>query len=187
MESRGLLRASASLSPGVTSVITLASGCGWQAGPVPSEIAGSGGIWQVDNSRKSRTMDCTSYSSRPLAAIEGETGARQGVVDLKTSQPMTNNGEWTMIAGRRFPGLRRIVVSRGLWGVVLSGVLVSGSCWLSAADEASSTGLRGILPAAVPSDLAATIETLPENWKEWGTALNGALTTLYVTDNGAGA
>jgi tetratricopeptide (TPR) repeat protein len=88
---------------------------------------------------------------------------------------MTNNGEWTMIAGRRFPEIRRMVVSRGLWGVVLSGVLVSGSCWLSAADEAPSTGLRGILPAAIPSDLAATTETLPENWKE--------LTTLYVTDN----
>jgi hypothetical protein len=76
-----------------------------------------------------------------------------------------------------------MVVSRGLWGVVLSGVLVSGSCWLSAADEAPSTGLRGIIPAAIPSDLAATIETLPENWKEWGTALNGELTTLYVTEN----
>src|SRR5262245_40349148 len=113
--------------------------------------------------------------------------AKQGVgrefVDFKTSQPMTNNGEWKMIAGRRFPGLRRIVVSRGLWGVVLSGVLVSGSCWLSAADEASSSGLRGVLPAAIPSDLAATIEELPENWKEWGTAVNGELTTLYVTDN----
>jgi hypothetical protein len=87
-----------------------------------------------------------------------------------------------MIAGRKFPGLHRIVVSRGVWGLVLSGVLVSGSCWLSAADEAPSTGLRGILPAAIPSDVAATIEELPENWKEWGAALNGELTTLYVTE-----
>src|SRR5262245_26278045 len=183
MESRGLLMALASRSPGVTSVITLACGCGWKAGPVRSQNAGSGGIWQVDNSRKSRAMDCASYSSRLLTAIDGERRGRAGVVDFRTSQPMTNNGEWTMIAARRFPGLRRMVVSRGLWGVVLSGVLVSGSCWLSAADEAPSAGLRGVLPAAIPSDLAATIETLPENWKEWGTALNGELTTLYVTDN----
>src|SRR5260370_12838779 len=88
-----------------------------------------------------------------------------------------------MIAGCNFARLTRFTVSRGVWGVVLSGVLVSGSCWLSAADEAPSAGLRGILPAAIPSDLAATIETLPENWKEWGTALNGELTTLYVTEH----
>src|SRR4029453_13785363 len=88
-----------------------------------------------------------------------------------------------MIAGRRFPEIRRIVVSRSLWGVVLWGGLVWGSCWRSAADEAPSTGLRGILPAAIPSDLAATTEALPENWKEWGTALNGELTRLYVTEN----
>jgi hypothetical protein len=76
-----------------------------------------------------------------------------------------------------------MVVSRGLWGMVLSGVLISGSCWLSAADEAPSTGLRGILPATIPSDLTATIESLPDNWKEWGTGLNNELTTLYVTEN----
>jgi len=87
-----------------------------------------------------------------------------------------------MIAGRNFPGFQKLSVSRSLWSVVLSGVVISGSCWLSAADEAPTAGLRGILPAAVPSDLAATIATLPDNWKEWGEALTAELTTLYVTD-----
>jgi hypothetical protein len=84
-----------------------------------------------------------------------------------------------MIAGRNFPELRRVAVSRGIWGVVLSGVLISGSCWLSAADEAPAAGLRGILPNAVPSDLTATIADLPDNWKDWGTAVGNELATLY--------
>jgi hypothetical protein len=84
-----------------------------------------------------------------------------------------------MIAGRNFPKLNGLAVSRGVWGVVLTGVLISGSCWLSAADEAPSAGLRGILPGAVPSDLAATIAELPDNWKEWGTAVSNELATLY--------
>ncbi|MGE5191642.1 MAG: hypothetical protein ACM3U2_04015 [Deltaproteobacteria bacterium] len=63
--------------------------------------------------------------------------------------------------------------------MVLSGVLISGSCWLSAADEAPSTGLRGILPNAAPSDLTATIAELPDNWKDWGTAVSAELATLY--------
>ncbi len=84
-----------------------------------------------------------------------------------------------MIAGCNFARLTRFTVSRGVWGVVLSGVLVSGSCWLSAADEAPAAGLRGILPSNVPADLTATIADLPDNWKDWGTALSAELTTLY--------
>ncbi len=84
-----------------------------------------------------------------------------------------------MIAGRNFPRIHNISVSRGVWGLVLSGVFISGSCWLSAADEAPSAGLRGILPAAAPSDLTATIATLPDNWKDWGDATTAELTTLY--------
>src|SRR5258707_14223147 len=89
-----------------------------------------------------------------------------------------------MIAGCNFARLTRFTVSRGVWGVVLSGVLVSGTCWLSAADEAPAAGLRGILPAGVPGDLTATIGDLPENWKTWGTALSAELTTLYETEGG---
>src|SRR5258708_32263579 len=87
-----------------------------------------------------------------------------------------------MIAGCNFARLTRFTVSRGVWGVVLSGVLVSGSCWLSAADEAPAAGLRGILPATAPSDLAATIATLPENWKAWGEAMTAELASLYETE-----
>jgi hypothetical protein len=88
-----------------------------------------------------------------------------------------------MIAGCNFARLTRYTVSRGVWGVVLSGVLVSGSCWLSAADDAPAAGLRGILPSSVPADLTATITDLPDNWKDWGTALTAELTTLYETEN----
>lgn len=88
-----------------------------------------------------------------------------------------------MIAGRNFPGFQKLSVSRSLWCVALSGVVISGSCWLSAADEAPTAGLRGILPAAVPSDVAATIATLPDNWKEWGDGTTAELTTLYVTED----
>jgi hypothetical protein len=84
-----------------------------------------------------------------------------------------------MIAGRNFRELKRMAVSRSVWGVVLAGVLISGSCWLSAADESPSAGLRGILPGAAPSDLTATIAELPDNWKEWGAALSNELATLY--------
>jgi hypothetical protein len=87
-----------------------------------------------------------------------------------------------MTAGRKFSGMKNMSVSRGVWGVVLSVVLVSGTCWLSAADEAPAAGLRGILPAGVPGDLTATIVDLPENWKNWGTALSAELTTLYETE-----
>ena len=72
-------------------------------------------------------------------------------------------------------------MSRILWGAVLSGVLVTGTCWLNAADEAPSVGLRGILPEAVPADLTGAIAALPDNWKDWGTALGADLTALYET------
>ena len=86
-----------------------------------------------------------------------------------------------MIAGRKFQEVNALRMSRVLWGVVLSGVLVSGTCWLNAADEAPHTGLRGILPDAVPVDLTGAIAALPDNWKGWGTALSSELTALYET------
>ena len=86
-----------------------------------------------------------------------------------------------MIAGRRFREVKALRMSRVLWGVVLSGVLVSGTCWLNAADEAPHTGLRGILPEAVPVDLTGAIAALPDNWKDWGAALSSELTALYET------
>ncbi len=84
-----------------------------------------------------------------------------------------------MIAGRTYPKFMSFTFSRGIWGVVLAGMLVFGSCWLNAADEATATGLSGILPAAVPADLTATIAALPDNWKDWGTALSTELAGLY--------
>lgn len=73
-------------------------------------------------------------------------------------------------------------MSRVAWSVVLSAVLVSGTCWLNAADEAPKAGLRGVLPAAVPADLSGAIATLPDNWKEWGTAASAELSALYETE-----
>lgn len=86
-----------------------------------------------------------------------------------------------MIAGRRFQEVKEFKVSRLLWGAVLSGILVSGTCWLNAADEAPHTGLRGILPEVVPVDLTGTIAALPDNWKAWGDGMTGELTALYET------
>lgn len=86
-----------------------------------------------------------------------------------------------MTADRNYRGFFNFKASRGIWGVVLAGILVSGSCWLNAADEAPATGLVGILPAAVPADLTATIAGLPDNWKDWGTALSAELASLYET------
>src|SRR5579862_5188080 len=68
------------------------------------------------------------------------------------------------------------------WSAVLAAVLVTGSCWLNAADEVPATGLRGVLPAAVPADLQGTIATLPDNWKPWGSACSAELETLYVAE-----
>jgi hypothetical protein len=65
--------------------------------------------------------------------------------------------------------------------MVLSGILVSGTCWLNAADEAPHSGLRGILPETVPVELTGAIAALPENWQAWGTGLTTELTALYET------
>ncbi len=86
-----------------------------------------------------------------------------------------------MIAGRRFQQMQALRMSRVLWGVVLSGVLVSGACWLNAADEAPQAGLRGILPETVPVELTGAIAALPDNWKDWGAALSSELAALYET------
>ncbi|HLJ11420.1 MAG TPA: hypothetical protein VKU82_09530 [Planctomycetaceae bacterium] len=84
-----------------------------------------------------------------------------------------------MIAGRPFFGFKRMPISRGLCGAILAGVLIGGSCWLSAADDSPGTGLRGVLPQTIPSDLTAAIESLPDNWKPWGAAVSADLATLY--------
>ena len=86
-----------------------------------------------------------------------------------------------MIAGWSVQG-QGSKMSRVAWSVVLSAVLVSGTCWLNAADEAPNAGLRGILPAAVPADLSGALATLPDNWKDWGTAVSGELAALYETE-----
>jgi hypothetical protein len=65
---------------------------------------------------------------------------------------------------------------------VLTGVLAYGTCWLSAADDAPASGLKGILPNAVPVELTATIAQLPENWKDWGDALSKELSNLYESE-----
>ncbi|HTI51526.1 MAG TPA: hypothetical protein VL475_11265, partial [Planctomycetaceae bacterium] len=70
-------------------------------------------------------------------------------------------------------------MSRGVWSVVLVGAVVSAA-WVShAADETPATGLRGVLPAGVPSSLTAAIAALPETWQSWGEGLTADLTTLY--------
>jgi len=84
-------------------------------------------------------------------------------------------------AGRSLPKMGKF--SRVAWSLVLSGVLVGGTCWLNAADEAPQTGLRGILPNMVPAELSGTIATLPENWTDWGTAVSSELATLYEAED----
>src|SRR5712671_5780253 len=129
-------------------------------------------------------IDCASCASRFNRITAGSSGQHGPGWSTSSTHHLDVqiNGAWTMNAGRDFPRLKRLVVSRGVWGVVLSGVLVSGSCWLSAADEAPATGLRGILPASTPSDLPITISALPDNWKEWGVAFTAELATLYETE-----
>src|SRR5436190_22730321 len=86
-----------------------------------------------------------------------------------------------MIAGRKLQFVMALRMPRVLWSLVLSGFLVSGTCWLSAADEAPGAGLRGILPAVVPVELTGAIAALPENWKAWGDGATAELTALYET------
>ena len=86
-----------------------------------------------------------------------------------------------MIAGRTFQVTKALRLSRVLWSMVLTGILVSGSCWLNAADEVPQTGLRGVLPEVVPVDLTGAIAALPENWKAWGEGITAELTALYET------
>lgn len=87
-----------------------------------------------------------------------------------------------MSAGRTVQGIHAYRVSRGVWGVVLVGAVVSGA-WVShAADDKPAAGLRGILPAEVPADLSATIGGFPDTWGDWGNALTADLTALYAGD-----
>ncbi|MBS0266030.1 MAG: hypothetical protein JSS02_29125 [Planctomycetes bacterium] len=71
---------------------------------------------------------------------------------------------------------------RVAWSAVLSAILISGTCWLNAAEDAPQVGLRGVLPAAVPADLSGAIASLPDNWKDWGAAVTTELSNLYETE-----
>jgi len=84
-----------------------------------------------------------------------------------------------MIAGLTFQDIKALRMPRVLWSVVLSGIVISGTCWLNAADEAPQAGLRGVLPEVVPVDLTGAIAALPENWKAWGDGITAELTALY--------
>ena len=87
-----------------------------------------------------------------------------------------------MSAGRTVRGVHTYRLSQGVWGVVLLGAVVSGA-WVShAADDTPAVGLRGVLPAAVPADISATIGGLPDTWGEWGNGLTADLTALYETE-----
>jgi hypothetical protein len=83
-----------------------------------------------------------------------------------------------MSAGRMICSLERVRLSRGVWGVVLVGALASGA-WVTHAADEGATGLRGVLPAEVPSGLTAAIAALPETWQPWGEGLTADLATLY--------
>jgi hypothetical protein len=63
--------------------------------------------------------------------------------------------------------------------MVLAGVLVCGTCWLNAADDAPSAGLHGIIPEGMPVELTGAIAALPDNWKAWGDGMASELRTLY--------
>ncbi|MCY2964084.1 MAG: hypothetical protein NT069_10645, partial [Planctomycetota bacterium] len=64
---------------------------------------------------------------------------------------------------------------------LLSLVFVGGAWMARAADEATAPqGLTGILPAAAPADLEATLASLPENWQPWGAAVTAELGKLYA-------
>ena len=86
-----------------------------------------------------------------------------------------------MNADRQVRMNRRL--SRIVWGGMLAGTIVCGTCWLNAADEAPNAGLKGIIPNMVPVELTATIAQLPENWKPWGDALSKELSNLYEAEN----
>ena len=67
-------------------------------------------------------------------------------------------------------------------GILFCGVLVSVA--LGAADsDTKPVGLRGILPAEVPEDLASTLSQLKGNWEKWVAGVSADLATLYETED----
>ncbi|MFN0056734.1 MAG: hypothetical protein ACKV0T_31710 [Planctomycetales bacterium] len=84
-----------------------------------------------------------------------------------------------MSFGHRVLFGRRLPYSRGIWGCVLLGVVVSGAWAIHAADDAPATGLRGVLPVGVPVDVTTAISALPPTWETWGTELTNDLVALY--------
>ncbi|HEY2249757.1 MAG TPA: hypothetical protein VGH74_01805 [Planctomycetaceae bacterium] len=72
-----------------------------------------------------------------------------------------------------------VKLPRILWSAVVAGIMISGTCSLNAADEAPSPQSAGFLPDAAPVDITGSIAALPDNWKDWGTALSGELSALY--------
>jgi len=57
--------------------------------------------------------------------------------------------------------------------------IFSGNAVLNAADDATPAAASGVLPQGVPVELTGAIATLPDNWKDWGTALSSELSALY--------
>jgi len=81
----------------------------------------------------------------------------------------------------RFPfSLRRTLAHLG-WVGSLSAVFVGGA-WIARAQSegAPPTGLAGVLPAASPAELEATLAQFPENWKPWADSLQADLNRLYT-------
>jgi hypothetical protein len=105
-----------------------------------------------------------------VSAISDGFGSARGV---------TINGASTMSFGCTVRQWGAVRAGRGIWGIVLLGAIVGGAWVTHAADDASATGLQGILPAGVPADLSAAIASLPDNWQEWGNGLTADLAGLY--------
>lgn len=84
-----------------------------------------------------------------------------------------------MIAGRVNSFSLGSQVSRLAWVGVLS-VMFLGGAWIArAADEAAPQGLAGIVPQVSPADLIGALQSLPEHWEPWGTAVTGDLANLF--------
>src|SRR5579872_2922042 len=132
-----------------------------------------------DNSRRSGMTDCAFFTTASRSQRSESDGGVPICRHIHATSDVNSIGASIMIAGRPFFGFKRMPISRGLCGAILAGVLIGGSCWLSAADDSPGTGLRGVLPQTIPSDLTAAIESLPDNWKPWGAAVSADLATLY--------
>jgi hypothetical protein len=97
---------------------------------------------------------------------------------------------------RRFPRRpvsshsRRLLLGAGLSGLLAVAVVVPAQLGFGfvqpekKAAAASSPGLRGILPAEVPDDLALeAFEPLGKDWAKWSASVNGDLNKLYSGEN----